>query len=131
MDGEQCVLRDGTLGKASHLPLLPRADVRQGEARVGSVLQVARFGGYRAQEDIEAVPGRVGDRVRQAQFASLAREHPILGDGVWASAAVVQAKASATGGKSRIEAMRRGAAEELAGPWNVPRIDKHGFQRGA
>jgi hypothetical protein len=131
VDGEQCVLRDGTLGEAPHLPLLPRADVRQSEARVGAVLQTAYISRYRAQEDVEAVPGWVGDRVRQAQFAELAREHPVLGDGVWVNAAVVQAEASATCGKSRIEAMRCRAAEELPSAWNVPRIDQHGFQWGA
>ena len=92
----------------------------------GPRLQMARVRGHRAQDDIEAVTGRIGEWIRKALLADLAGEYPVLGDRVWASAPVVEAEASAAGCKPQGEAMRRGASEELASPWDAPSVDQHG-----
>ena len=131
VDGEQCVFGDGSLRQAPYLPLLLRTNVCQRQARIRSGLQAACVGGYRAKDDIKAMPGRVGDRICQALLGRLAGEHPVLGDGVWTSATVVEAEAPAASRQSLSQAVRRRASKELTGPWDVSSINQDGLQWSA
>jgi hypothetical protein len=128
---EERVLNHGPYGTTPHLALLPRADVCQSKARVGDAVQAAGLRWDRAQEDVEAAPGRVGQWICQAELSEFAGEDPAVRDLVRGGAPVVQSEPSAARGEALAEAVRRGAAKVFARAWDEARVDQDGLQRSA
>ena len=131
MDGEKSVLRERQLRGATDLALLPWADVGDGESQVQPSVAAALAGGHRAEQIVEALSRRIGQRVQEELLAVFTRKDPVPRHVSRIDVAVAQEKAEAACDELRVEPTRGVTSEVVTCPWDGARVHQHGLQGSA